>query len=52
MLKFENTTTKESFEKSVKWSKNKIEETIRKSKIVENFRLFRKHLECAIYWQC
>ena len=43
MLKFENTTTKESFEKSVKWSKNKIE---------ENFRLFRKHLECAIYWQC
>ena len=26
MLKFENTTTKESFEKSVKWSNNKIEE--------------------------
>lgn len=38
MLKFENTTTKESFEKSVKWSKNKIEEM---EKPYENQRLWR-----------
>ena len=38
MLKFENTTTKESFEKSVKWSKNKIEEM---EKPHENQRLWR-----------
>lgn len=33
MLKFENTTTKESFEKSVKWSGNKIEEMKNHTKI-------------------
>lgn len=38
MLKFENTTTKESFEKSVKWRKNKIEEM---EKPYENQRLWR-----------
>lgn len=38
MLKFENTITKESFEKSVKWSKNKIEEM---EKPYENQRLWR-----------
>lgn len=38
MLKFENTTIKESFEKSVKWSKNKIEEM---EKPHENQRLWR-----------
>lgn len=47
MLKFENTTTKESFEKSVKWSGNKIEEM---KKPHGNQRLWKISDCCGNVW--